>query len=79
MAGGLSRYAPAILEFQKATGGAAVYCFVVDGKLGTGGMPIVAGFPLPAEYRQRCLELIALLRRSAELLEKDIGFGSVDQ
>lgn len=81
MADGLSRYTPAIVQFAQATGGAAVYCFVVDGKLGTGGMPLISGMPPPAEYRQRCEELIALLRRSADLLEQDVarqvGAGSV--
>lgn len=86
MAGGFSRYTPAIVQFAQATRGAAVYCFVVDGELGTGGMPIVSGFPPPEEYRRRCEELIALLRRSADLLEKDIAraesgtpLGSVDR
>lgn len=77
MATGISKYAPAIIEFARATEGAAVYCFVLDGKLGTGGMPLIEGFPPPEENRQRCRELIALLRRSADLLEQDIGGGSV--
>lgn len=72
MADSFSRYTPEIIRFAAATGGRAVYCFVVDGALGTGGMPLIAGLPAPAEYRQRCLELIALLRRSAELLEQDL-------
>jgi|GEM_PF-4258795 len=77
MANGLSRYTPAIVQFQQATGG-DVYCFVVDGKLGTGGMPMIVGLPPTAEaYRQRCQALIALLRRSADLLEQDIGGGAV--
>jgi hypothetical protein len=77
MAGGVSRYTPEIVQFLQATHGAAVYCFVLDGDRGTGGMPVIAGFPPPAEYRQRCREVIALLRRSADLLEQDIGGGSV--
>ena len=72
MADALSRYTPAIVQFAQATRGAAVYCFGVDGALGTGGMPLVSGFPPPEEYRRRCEELIALLRRSADLLEQDI-------
>jgi hypothetical protein len=73
---GLSRYTPAIVKFQQATGG-DVYCFVVNGNLGTGGMPLIHGFPPRNEYHARCQALIALLRRSAELLERDIGGGSV--
>ena len=70
---GLSKYTPAIVQFQQATGG-DVYCFVVDGNLGTGGMPMLGGFPRsPEEYRQRCEALIALLRRSAELLAQDVA------
>ena len=70
---GLSKYTPAIVQFQRATGG-DVYCFVVDGNLGTGGMPLLGGFPRsPEEYRQRCEALIELLRRSAELLAQDVA------
>jgi hypothetical protein len=73
MAGAFSKYTPAIVQFARTTGGAAVYCFVVDGHLGTGGMPLVVGLLPPDEYRQRCEELISLLRRSADLLEQDIA------
>jgi hypothetical protein len=73
MAGSFSKYTPAIVQFGQATRGTAVYCFVLDGELGTGGMPLVSGFPPPEEYRRRCEELILLLRRSADLLEQDIA------
>jgi hypothetical protein len=73
MANGFSKYTPAIVQFAQATGAAAVYCFAVDGNLGTGGMPMIVGLLPGAEYRQRCEELIGLLRRSAELLEQDLA------
>lgn len=76
-AAAMSKYTPEILAFAEAAGGTAVYCFVLDGKRGTGGMPIVSGFLPPDENRRRCREVIALLRRSADLLEQDIGGGSV--
>lgn len=72
----LSKYSPEIWRFLESTCARAVYCFAVDGKLGTGGSPLIVLCP-PAEYRERCLELIALLRRSADLLEQNIGGGSV--
>lgn len=73
MADAFSRYTPAIVQFAQLTGGAAVYCFVVDGNLGTGGMPLITGLPAPGEYRRRGEELIGLLRRSADLLEQDLA------
>lgn len=69
----LSRYTPEIVAFQQATKGKAVYAFVVDGIKGTGGMPLVEMAPTQDEYRARCREVVALLRRSADLLEQDIG------
>jgi hypothetical protein len=73
MASPLSRYTPEIVQFQLATKGQAVYCFVIDGTQGTGGMPLVAVQPGHPEYLARCRELVTLLRRSADLLERDIG------
>lgn len=69
----ISRYTPEIFEYLKKTEGKAVYCFVINGNKGTGGMPLIAGFPEPAIYRQLCEELILLLRRSADMLEKDVN------
>lgn len=72
MSSGISKYTPEITQFGLDTNAKAVDCFVIDGNRGTGGMPLVMGFPPPSEYKARCLELIRLLRRSAELLESDI-------
>jgi cytochrome c len=72
----LSKYTPEIVAFQAATKGQAVYCFVVDGTKGTGGMPLVGLAPTHPEYLARCRELVTLLRRSADLLERDIGGGA---
>lgn len=68
----LSRYMPEILEFALKVHAKAIYCFVIDGDRGTGGSPLVTGFPPPNEYRQRCEEMVQMLRRSADLLEQDI-------
>lgn len=73
-----SRYMPEIVEFATKVGGKAAYCFVLDGSKGTGGCPVVMGTPPHAEYLQRCRELIGLLRRSADLLERDIAPKEVD-
>lgn len=68
----LSRYMPEIIEFARKAHAKAVYCFALDGDRGTGGCPLVMGTPPPDEYRERCKELVAMLRRSADLLEQDI-------
>lgn len=68
----LSRYMPELIELATRTKAKAAYVFFVDGDRGTGGSPIVMGFPPPDEYERRCRELVALLRRSAELLEDDL-------
>lgn len=68
----LSRYTTEIIAFQQATQGKAVYCFVVDGVKGTGGMPVIAMTPTHEEYLAKCREVVALLRRSADLLERDM-------
>lgn len=68
----MSRYMPEIVTFALNVNAKAVYCFVLDGEKGTGGCPLVMGLPPPDEYRRRCEELIAMMRRSADLLQADI-------
>lgn len=63
---------PDVIEFALKTGAKAAYCFALDGSKGTGGCPVVIGLMPPAEYRARCEELIALLRRSADMLQADV-------
>lgn len=80
---GMSRYVDAIAAFGMAQRAKAVYCFVIEGKLGTGGCPLVLGPSATdrAEYERCNRELIAMMRRSADLLEKDLerqGFGKGD-
>lgn len=67
-----SRYTPEITALGLQTKAKAVYCFVVDGDKGTGGCPLVMGTPPPDEYRRRCEELIAMMRRSADMLQADV-------
>jgi hypothetical protein len=67
-----SRYLVEIYDFAAKTKAKAVYCFVIDGDRGTGGCSIVVGLVPPDEYRARNEELIAMLRRSADLLQADI-------
>lgn len=69
----ISRYTPEIIEFGKATRAKAVYCFVIEGAKGTGGMPIVMGFPPAEEYRTLCEAMIKMMRRSADMLQADIN------
>jgi hypothetical protein len=69
----LSRYMPDIIEFAIKVKAKAAYCFVLDGNKGTGGCPVVVGMPPHEEYLARCRELIAMLRRSADMLERDIA------
>jgi len=63
---------PEVVEMGLSTGAKALYLFVVDGVKGTGGCPLVRGFPPRVEYIARCRELVALMRRSADLLEAEI-------
>lgn len=77
---GFSRYITEITEFALKTKAKAAYCFVIDGDRGTGGSPLVMGLVAGDEYKQRCVEMIRLMRRSADLLAKDLerqGFGDV--
>lgn len=69
---GLSRYIDSVTEFAVKHGAKAAYCFVVDGDQGTGGCPVVVGTLERSEYRARCVELVGLLRRSADMLEADL-------
>lgn len=69
----LSRYMPDIIEFATKVNAKAAYCFVLDGNQGTGGCPVVVGLPPHEEYLARCRELIVMLRRSADMLERDIA------
>lgn len=80
---GVSRYIDAIAAFGIQQQAKAVYCFVLDGVFGTGGCPLVFGATAadPVLYEQACRELVAMMRRSADLLEKDLeaqGFGKGD-
>lgn len=70
----MSRYLPDIIEYATRLKAKAPYCFVIDGAKGTGGCPLVMGAESlqPAVYRERCEELIAMLRRSADMLERDL-------
>lgn len=70
-----SRYTPEITAFALGVEAKAVYCFVLDGVKGTGGCPLVMGVEAleRAVYRARCEELIAMLRRSADLFEADLA------
>lgn len=69
-----SRYTPEITAFALGVEAKAVYCFVVDGSKGTGGSPLVVGAEALERvvYQARCEELVALLRRSADMLEADL-------
>lgn len=67
-----SRYLPDVVAFAVSMKAKAAYAFVVEGVQGTGGCPVVIGANSREEYRTRCLELVQLLRRSADLLERDV-------
>lgn len=71
----LSRYIDDITAFATATKAKAVYCYVVDGEHGTGGCPLVLDVDEQDRklYEERCQRLIAMLRRSADLLEGDLN------
>ncbi len=71
---GVSRYIEEITEYAIRLKAKAAYCFVVDGVKGTGGCPLIMGVEAlePAVYQARCEELIAMLRRSADMLESDL-------
>jgi hypothetical protein len=76
----MSRYMPEIVELGMRTEAKAVYAFVLDGNKGTGGCPLVMGMEAldRRTYNERCRELIAMMRRSADLLAADLlrqGFG----
>jgi len=70
---------PEIVAFGMGVQAKAVYCFVVDGAKGTGGCPLIMDQALdPKVYEEKSRELVAMLRRSADLLEADLkrqGFG----
>ncbi len=68
-----SRYLYDVIGYATEHGAKAAYCFVLDGSKGTGGCPVVVGLTDRAEYVRRCRELVKMLRRSADLLEEDIG------
>jgi hypothetical protein len=59
---------PEVVAFAMKVNAKAAYCFAIDGDKGTGGCPVVMGVPPHEEYLARCRELIAMLRRSADLL-----------
>ncbi len=69
---GFSQYVAEVTAFVMQAKGKAGYCFVLDGEKGTGGCPVVIGLVPGPEYRRRCEELIAMMRRSADLLQADI-------
>lgn len=71
---GFSRYIDAIAAFAKQQQAKAVYCYVIDGALGTGGCPLVMHPAATdrAEYERCSRELIAMMRRSADLFEQDL-------
>lgn len=71
----MSRYVMDVAEFAMKHEAKAAYCFVIDGNKGTGGCPVVVGMLSHPEYISRCRELVAMLRRSADWLERDIGDG----
>lgn len=78
--GAFSRYMPEITQFALDVKAKAVYCFVIDGTKGTGGCPLILGADAndPKAYEARNRELVAMLRRSADMLEGDLkrqGFG----
>lgn len=68
----MSRYLTEVISLLQSTKAQAVYVFVLEGDRGTGGCHALAGMHAGPEYRRRCLELIALLRRSADLLQADV-------
>lgn len=72
---GMSRYVFEVGDFGVKLGAKAAYCFVLDGVKGSGGCPVVIGHTSHAEYLERCRQLVGMLRRSADLLERDIGEG----
>jgi hypothetical protein len=76
MPGGMSKYFPEILRLAQSTSAKAVYVFVVDGDRGSGGQPFIMGMPEYDEYLRRNVELVKMLRRSADLLEQDVGLSS---
>lgn len=65
---------PEIVQFAMSVHAKGVYCFVLDGDRGTGGCPLLLGLDGldRDEYRRRSEELIAMLRRSADLYEADL-------
>jgi hypothetical protein len=67
-----SRYMPEITAFALGVEAKAAYCFVLEGKKGTGGSPMVIGMPPREEYERLNRELVVMLRRSADLLEGDL-------
>jgi hypothetical protein len=71
---GLSKYFPEIYALAQQTQARAVYVFVLDGNRGSGGQPLLCPMPeTHEEYLHRNREMIIALRRSADLLEQDIG------
>lgn len=68
-----SRYTNEAVQLLLGTKAKAAYAFVVDGDRGTGGCPVIEGLQAGSEYRRRCEELVRLLRRSADLLERDVN------